>query len=191
MTKRATERPTPFAKPAHWSDAPPPKPEATVAVARAFEAYLISKLQDQEASNDYLANIVDEQTWNAAALLGMENENSYPYPTEGELPSIRAGFDQFFQTIEHEETDNGVRLFNSSRTGSSMPMQLSLDAVKKSVESALKRVPHRTRIEQHIRPSAVGFGTPPVIPKDVTFSDGAVGQLREADQLVLATLHRR
>ncbi|MEY4237579.1 MAG: hypothetical protein RL339_180 [Pseudomonadota bacterium] len=28
MTKRATERPTPFAKPAHWSDAPPPKPEA-------------------------------------------------------------------------------------------------------------------------------------------------------------------
>ncbi len=28
MTKRATERPKPFAKPAHWSDAPAPKPEA-------------------------------------------------------------------------------------------------------------------------------------------------------------------
>lgn len=27
MTKRATKRPRPFAKPAHWSDAPPPKPE--------------------------------------------------------------------------------------------------------------------------------------------------------------------
>lgn len=80
--------------------------------ARAFEAYLISKLQDQNASNDYLANIVDEKTWNAAAALGIENQNSYPYPTETELPSIRAGFDQFFQTIQHEETDKGVRLFD-------------------------------------------------------------------------------
>jgi hypothetical protein len=28
MTKRATKRPAPFEKPAHWSDAPPPEPEA-------------------------------------------------------------------------------------------------------------------------------------------------------------------
>ncbi len=28
MTKRATQRPAPFAKPAHWSDAPPPQPGA-------------------------------------------------------------------------------------------------------------------------------------------------------------------
>ena len=28
MTKRATERPEKFAKPEHWSNAPPPKPEA-------------------------------------------------------------------------------------------------------------------------------------------------------------------
>jgi hypothetical protein len=26
MTQRATKRPKPFAKPAHWSDAPPPQP---------------------------------------------------------------------------------------------------------------------------------------------------------------------
>lgn len=26
MTKRATKRPAGFKKPAHWSDAPPPKP---------------------------------------------------------------------------------------------------------------------------------------------------------------------
>lgn len=26
MTKRATQRPATFVKPAHWSDAPPPKP---------------------------------------------------------------------------------------------------------------------------------------------------------------------
>lgn len=28
MTKRATKRPEGFRKPAHWSDAPPPKPAA-------------------------------------------------------------------------------------------------------------------------------------------------------------------
>ena len=28
MTKRATKRPEPFAKPAHWSNDPAPKPEA-------------------------------------------------------------------------------------------------------------------------------------------------------------------
>ena len=28
MTKRATKRPGNFVKPAHWSDAPPTKPEA-------------------------------------------------------------------------------------------------------------------------------------------------------------------
>jgi hypothetical protein len=28
MTNRATERPNPFAKPAHWSSEPPPEPQA-------------------------------------------------------------------------------------------------------------------------------------------------------------------
>lgn len=28
MNKRATKRPKDFRKPAHWSDAPPPKPQA-------------------------------------------------------------------------------------------------------------------------------------------------------------------
>ncbi len=28
MTKRVTKRPKPFAKPAHWSDAPAPTPQA-------------------------------------------------------------------------------------------------------------------------------------------------------------------
>ena len=32
MTKRATHRPQPFAKPAHWSNAPAPKPAPAKAV---------------------------------------------------------------------------------------------------------------------------------------------------------------
>ena len=75
--------------------------------ARAFESYLITKLQDQNASNDYLANIVDEATWAAAEKLGFELDESYPYPTAGEIPAISAAFDRFFNTIETRETDDG------------------------------------------------------------------------------------
>lgn len=79
--------------------------------ARAFESFLISKLQDQGASNDYLANIVDEETWKAAEALGFELDGSYPYPTAGEVPAVRAAFDEFFSTIQTRETDRGVALF--------------------------------------------------------------------------------
>lgn len=87
------------------------KPEMS---ARAFESYLISKLHDQGASNDYLANIVDDQTWKAAESLGFELDDSYPYPTAGEMPKIRGAFDHFFQTVEQKETDKGVALFSST-----------------------------------------------------------------------------
>lgn len=80
--------------------------------ARAFESYLISKLQDQGASNDYLANIVDEATWEASAKLGWELANSYPYPTAGEVPGIRAGFDHFFSTLETKQEGDRVILFS-------------------------------------------------------------------------------
>lgn len=79
--------------------------------ARAFESYLISKLHDQGASNDYLANIVDEKTWKAAESLGFELDDSYSYPTAGEIPAIRGAFDHFFSTIESRETDTGIELY--------------------------------------------------------------------------------
>lgn len=87
------------------------KPEMA---ARAFESYLIAKLQDHNASNDYLANIVDEATWKAAESLGFELDDSYPYPTAGEIPAIRAAFDKLFATIETEETERGVLLREES-----------------------------------------------------------------------------
>lgn len=92
---------------AYWTT----KPEMS---ARAFESYLISKLHDQGASNDYLANIVDDQTWKAAESLGFELDDSYPYPTAGEMPKIRGAFDHLFQTIEQKETDKGVALFSTT-----------------------------------------------------------------------------
>lgn len=80
--------------------------------ARAFESYLISKLQDQGASNDYLANIVDEATWEVSAKLGWELDDSYPYPTAGEVPGIRAGFDHLFSALEMKQEGERVILFS-------------------------------------------------------------------------------
>jgi len=85
--------------------------------ARAFESYIIAKLQDQGASNDYLANIVSEQYWKAEAALSMGFQNTgeaagYPYPTPAEIPVIRAAFDHLFETIESRETATGVEMFS-------------------------------------------------------------------------------
>ncbi|WP_339898295.1 LPD38 domain-containing protein [uncultured Gilvimarinus sp.] len=89
--------------------------------ARAFESYVIEKLKDQDASNDYLANIVSEEYWEAAAKMnetfggdGVEKSDSYPYPQAAEMADIRAGFDALFDVIEHKDTADGVALFSVS-----------------------------------------------------------------------------
>lgn len=124
--------------------------------ARAFESYLISKLQDQDASNDYLANIVDPETWKAAEAIGFELEDSYPYPTAGEIPAIRAGFDHFFQTIETRETDKGVAIY--SQSSRSVPLLVSERVSPSAIED---------EIEKRLAP----FGHKP----DVIVLDTAVG----------------
>lgn len=86
--------------------------------ARSFERYVIAKLHDNGFSNDYLSNVVSEEYWNAAEALGIGEGGSYPYPTESELPAIRAGFDKFFQTIETKETDQGTALYSRAWHGS-------------------------------------------------------------------------
>lgn len=86
--------------------------------ARSFERYVIAKLHDNGFANDYLANVVSEEYWNAADALGIGEGGSYPYPTESELPAIRSGFDKFFQTIETKETDQGTALFHRAWHGS-------------------------------------------------------------------------
>lgn len=104
--------------------------------ARAFESYLISKLQDQNASNDYLANIVDPQTWKAAESLGFELDDSYPYPTAGEIPLIREAFDKFFQTVETKETDSGVMLYNQASLGKISPADKAIYGMATEGKSA-------------------------------------------------------
>lgn len=107
--------------------------------ARAFESYLIGKLQDQNASNDYLANVVSPKAWEAAATVGLRQDDAYPYPTADEIQAIRAGFDHFFQTVETRETDHGLALFSSRTTPPES--KLSLERVQQIVQTALRGIP--------------------------------------------------
>ena len=124
--------------------------------ARAFEAYLIAKLQDQNASNDYLANILSEDAWNAAAALGLENENSYPYPIAKEVPGIRAAFDQFFQTVQTKETEQGVAIYSTSSR--SVPLTagnwIDVGVIAKEVENRIGQFAHQPPVR--IRDTAYG-----------------------------------
>lgn len=137
--------------------------------ARAFESYLIAKLEDQNASNDYLANVVDEQFWEAQAALGMRLEGSYPYAKAGEVPAIRAAFDHFFNTVETKETDKGVAMF--SRT--ERPAVFNTTAVQM----------RRAMVQRTVGSLTQGWGQSPRITVVDSMNDPRVPEaVREADQ---------
>ena len=54
--------------------------------ARAFEAWVKARLEEQEVVNDYLVNFKSPDEWNEEAEPGMQM--GYPYPEPGELPEI-------------------------------------------------------------------------------------------------------
>lgn len=83
--------------------------------ARSFESFVISKLKDQGISNDYLANVVSKEYWDAAESLGLEDGGSYPYPTEIEVEGINKAYQALFDTIQTKETDSGVAMFSRSQ----------------------------------------------------------------------------
>ncbi|MCT6719425.1 PLxRFG domain-containing protein [Acidovorax sp. K2F] len=94
------------------------KPEMS---ARAFESYVIAKLQDQNAGNDYLANVLPAS---AFAL-----EGGYPYPTAGELPVIRGAFDAFFQTVETKQGEGGETVLFSRTPETQSAYDARIDAL--------------------------------------------------------------
>lgn len=61
--------------------------------ARSFEAWVIDRLDQLDIRNDYLANILSLEVF---AILDGDPER-YPYPTEAEMPRVRAAFETLFQ----------------------------------------------------------------------------------------------
>lgn len=67
--------------------------------ARAFERYVVDKMADKGAVNDYLANV---------DLAG----GAYPTSEEMAEGGIRAALDKLFDTIETKQTDKGVAMYS-------------------------------------------------------------------------------
>lgn len=63
--------------------------------ARAFEAWVIHKLAEKNARNDWLANVVDEPVFEAEAALLGQPAGRYPYPKASEM----AIFDDVFTRL--------------------------------------------------------------------------------------------
>lgn len=75
--------------------------------ARAFESYLISKAKAKGYRNDYLANVIDLETYKKKG----GREEAYPYPMESEMPVLDAAFDKFFATIQTAPIEQGYTLY--------------------------------------------------------------------------------
>ena len=60
--------------------------------ARAFEGWIKWELEQLGERNDYLVNIRDEPDWEKRAEMGMNLDNSYPYPTRQEMPALAETF---------------------------------------------------------------------------------------------------
>ncbi|WP_247646861.1 LPD5 domain-containing protein [Deefgea sp. CFH1-16] len=78
-------------------------------VARAFERYLIQKSETKGITNDYLANIVEKDTWDFQEATGLD---SYPYPTPEESARINEAFDSMFTALQVKE-ENGRKVLHS------------------------------------------------------------------------------
>lgn len=85
--------------------------------ARAFENYIIDKLKDMGANNDYLANVATDKEYTDAIvkmLMGgelPEKIDIYPYLLDDELPGVKKEFDNLFRIIKTREENNNVAIF--------------------------------------------------------------------------------
>lgn len=77
-------------------------------IARAFESYVVNKLETQAYSNDYLANIKREYQFDAIG-----SANMYPYLKKSEIAAVVDAFDNLFNTLKTEETEKGIRLYSA------------------------------------------------------------------------------
>lgn len=71
--------------------------------ARAFEAYIIAKMEKSGAVNDFLANVVPVELFPRA-------EERYPYPTKEEMQPIVDAFDNLFNKIEVVDPEGAATL---------------------------------------------------------------------------------
>lgn len=78
--------------------------------ARAFESYVINKLDKQGARSDFLANVTPEDAF-------PRNMDRYPYLLESEMAPVAEAFDNLFATIDSKPSEDGNSKILFSRAG--------------------------------------------------------------------------
>lgn len=73
--------------------------------ARSFESYILRKLDAAGIRNDFLVNTIGESK-------NQEENKSFPYILESEIPTVVDAFDNLFNTLKQEKTDKGVKLYS-------------------------------------------------------------------------------
>lgn len=78
--------------------------------ARAFESYVINKLDKQGARSDFLANVTPENAF-------PRNMDRYPYLLESEMAPVAEAFDNLFATLDSKTSEDGNGKILFSRAG--------------------------------------------------------------------------
>jgi hypothetical protein len=90
--------------------------------ARAFERFIIDSAHLNNLSNDYLANIVPEESY--------RDTESYPYPNHTEAQAIGDAYRALFETLKTKKTDKGTALY-SLNVGS--PSGISIETARQTL----------------------------------------------------------
>lgn len=161
--------------------------------ARSFESYVIAKLADNGIRSDYLANVVSGEA--------VERDELYPYPTAGEMPKIRAAYDNIFNVIEASPPDESgnVALFSLGVSGASADgkfldrgavNQLAIKAVGENAATARFVFTSYASLPIEIREEAASQGVKPGEVKAVHWNgktymvDGRFTSAKEAKQAI-------
>lgn len=89
-------------KPGYWDS-------TTELMARAFQVYVVKKMEAEGLVNEYLSNYSTEESYDAKDEEYKEaiSESRYPYPTAREMEKFAPKFDAFLQSLTHARQENG------------------------------------------------------------------------------------
>lgn len=115
--------------------------------ARSFETYVIAKLADQGARNDFLANVTSLEEFARAP-------ERYPYLTRDEQGPVSEAFDKLFATVETTEVDGKIAMFSRKGRGRTTGQALSRPELQGIVDDFLSRFKGADDVRVQIHDSA-------------------------------------
>lgn len=113
--------------------------------ARSFENYIIDKLNDMGANNDYLANVATNKEYAkdlADSILFGTNRNidkEYPYLLSDELPAVKTAFEELFSVIKTRKEGKNVALFSKQLSESTESNPITFEDAKEIAKAKIPK----------------------------------------------------